>query len=436
MASEKLTYRYFKGQLRAQFSLGDEEKCDTRFASKPSFQMFPIRLEPKFQLYEAQEIEEVEFLEQGGCLKSADDCKCQLHARSQTQLVEWSGNEWVEVFPGTKTENGSLLLLDQAKAYCSMDRWIAEPGTFYSKDLKAGKLNAEAFVRVVKDREEIQKIVLRRPDLLPRGGFNFQPESARSGCFGGTSSGLFGRLFGGAGAGGGGCFGPARSLFGGLGLPGTGTPGGCFGAASQPGGCFSLGWLGRILSLLGLLGLLLYLLSSLQNCSRAEGNQVVYIHDTVVVEVVKERVDTLEVVRIDTAKFVKTNNVQTTDMVALPNVQFETDKDILVPGSLPDIQQLAEYLIKNKHINALIMGHTDNKGDSLHNFDLSQRRAQAVKDFLVKLGVEGNRVKAKGFGSTKPKASNETLEGRLMNRRVEVQLSNTVLKSEETVRIK
>jgi outer membrane protein OmpA-like peptidoglycan-associated protein len=67
---------------------------------------------------------------------------------------------------------------------------------------------------------------------------------------------------------------------------------------------------------------------------------------------------------------------------------------------------------------------------------LSQRRAQAVKDFLVKLGVEGNRVKAKGFGSTKPKASNETLEGRLMNRRVEVQLSNTVLKSEETVRIK
>ena len=197
-----------------------------------------------------------------------------------------------------------------------------------------------------------------------------------------------------------------------------------------------MGWLGRLLGLLGLLGLLLYLLSLLQTCGRQSSDQVVYIHDTVVVEVIKERVDTLEVVRIDTAKFLKTNKVQTTDMVPLPNVQFETDKDILVPGSLPDIQQLAEFLNKNKHVKARILGHTDNVGDSLHNEDLSKRRAFAVKKLLVQLGVESSRVDYEGFGPRKPKTSNATPEGRLMNRRVEVQLTNTVLETEETVELK
>ena len=197
-----------------------------------------------------------------------------------------------------------------------------------------------------------------------------------------------------------------------------------------------MGWLGRLLGLLGLLGLLLYLLSLLQTCGRQSSDQVVYIHDTVVVEVIKERVDTLEVVRIDTAKFLKTNKVQTTDMVPLPNVQFETDKDILVPGSLPDIQRLAEFLIKKEHIKATIMGHTDSVGDFKHNMDLSSRRARAVKDMLVRLGVNAGRIESKGFGPTKPKASNATLEGRLMNRRVEVQLTNTVLETEETVELK
>ena len=197
-----------------------------------------------------------------------------------------------------------------------------------------------------------------------------------------------------------------------------------------------MGWLGRIFGLLGLLASLLYLLSMLRNCERTSGEQVVYIHDTVVVEVVKERVDTLEVVRIDTAKFLQTNKVETTDMVSLPNVQFETDKDILVPGSLPDIQKLAEFLNKKEHIKAVIMGHTDNVGDSIRNVDLSKRRARAVKEMLVRLGVESSRIQTEGFGPSKPKASNSTQEGRLMNRRVEVKLTNTVLETEETVELK
>jgi outer membrane protein OmpA-like peptidoglycan-associated protein len=197
-----------------------------------------------------------------------------------------------------------------------------------------------------------------------------------------------------------------------------------------------MGWLGRILGLLGLLASLLYLLSMLRNCDNTSGDQVVYIHDTVVVEVIKERIDTLEVVRIDTAKFLQTNKVETTDMVSLPNVQFETDKDILVPGSLPDIQKLAEFLNKKEYIKAVIMGHTDNVGDSIRNVDLSKRRARAVKEMLVRLGVESSRIQTEGFGPSKPRASNSTQEGRLMNRRVEVKLTNTVRETEETVELK
>ena len=81
-----------------------------------------------------------------------------------------------------------------------------------------------------------------------------------------------------------------------------------------------MGWLGRLLGLLALLGLLLYLLSLLKSCDRTSGDRVVYVHDTVVVEVIKERVDTIEVVRIDTTKFLKTNKTKTTDVVELPNV--------------------------------------------------------------------------------------------------------------------
>jgi outer membrane protein OmpA-like peptidoglycan-associated protein len=212
--------------------------------------------------------------------------------------------------------------------------------------------------------------------------------------------------------------------------------GGCFNAAQQPGGCFSMGWLGRLLGLLALLGLLLYLLSLLKSCDRTSGDRVVYVHDTIVVEVVKDRVDTIEVVRIDTTKFLKTNKIKTTDLVELPNVQFETDKDILVPGSLPDIQRLAEFLIKNDHVKAKIFGHTDNVGERMHNIDLSKRRAQAVKDLLVKLGVAESRIETEGFGPDKPKNKNDTPEGRLMNRRVEVRLTNMVSQTEETVEVK
>ena len=67
--------------------------------------------------------------------------------------------------------------------------------------------------------------------------------------------------------------------------------------------------------------------------------------------------------------------------------------------------------------------HTDSTGSDQHNFDLSQRRALAVANYLSAQGVDSRRFAVTGFGESRPVASNNTAEGRAQNRRVEIQLS-------------
>lgn len=428
MAPEKVTYRYYRGQFRSQFQLGPYQE----FAAGRSKQ-FHVELEPKFQLFQTQATTPEEFAQQIQCTSSDSDCNCKLHTRVDYQVVRSAQRTFMELYPGMETREGRLALVDAFAVFYTYEglRDSAGVGGFYAKDGKSGKFTGEAFLRVVEDEQTVSE-ALQEKEKLENRLFNGIIPPMGKGCFGRSSNTGLNDL----GASPGGCFNRRLPFGGASGIGGPSTLGGCFNAGQQPGGCFSMGWLGRLLGLLGLLGLLLYLLSMLQTCGRAASDNVVYIHDTVVVEVVKERVDTLEVVRIDTAKFLTTNKVETTDMVPLPNVQFETDKDVLVPGSLPDIQKLAEFLIKKKHIKAKILGHTDNVGDPAHNVDLSKRRARAVKDMLVRLGVDASRIESEGYGPSRPKASNDTQEGRLMNRRVEVQLTNTVQKTEETIELK
>ena len=201
-----------------------------------------------------------------------------------------------------------------------------------------------------------------------------------------------------------------------------------FPLGSTSSGCGNLGC--GCLSFLLALAFLVWLIWCviLGNCNQSNRQSTTdtkIIHDTVVVEVFKEKVDTLTIVKIDTLTYIDKTTKTNFEMIPLPNVQFKTNEDVLLPSSAKELQQLAEYLMKNENMTAEIIGHTDNVGKPEANKTLSRLRAESIKRFLINFGIKGSRLNAVGMGDTQPKTSNNTEEGRLMNRRVEVKLSNT-----------
>jgi outer membrane protein OmpA-like peptidoglycan-associated protein len=198
------------------------------------------------------------------------------------------------------------------------------------------------------------------------------------------------------------------------------------------GGCRNLGC-----GMLGLIPLLFVLLGLLRQCQDGGSHQgsSTIIHDTVYVERVQERVDTLTLFKTDTIQMVDSSKQTVFKPVVLPNVQFYTNSANLIPTSLSDIQQLAQHLIDTRGLEAIVIGHTDNVGDAFSNKKLSQRRAETVRNVIISMGVEPERLTAIGKGDTEPKADNNTEEGRLMNRRVEVQLvQNSITETKTTVK--
>ena len=100
-------------------------------------------------------------------------------------------------------------------------------------------------------------------------------------------------------------------------------------------------------------------------------------------------------------------------------INFDIDKSTIRPESMGTLNMIDKVLKNNPDLKFEIDGHTDNTGDAAHNLTLSQQRADAVKNQLVKMGIEGSRLTAKGFGDTKPISDNDTPEGKANNRRVE-----------------
>jgi outer membrane protein OmpA-like peptidoglycan-associated protein len=105
--------------------------------------------------------------------------------------------------------------------------------------------------------------------------------------------------------------------------------------------------------------------------------------------------------------------------VTANNLFFELNKATLTPESEPELKRMAQVMRDNATLRIEIAGHTDNTGTDAINDALSQARADAVKNYLLTAGIPTNRIQSKGYGSKKPKVSNETEEGRAQNRRVE-----------------
>jgi outer membrane protein OmpA-like peptidoglycan-associated protein len=199
--------------------------------------------------------------------------------------------------------------------------------------------------------------------------------------------------------------------------------------SGMPGGCGRRGC--GFLAIIPLLFLLLGMLRQCQESGRPKDGTTI-IHDTVYVDRVEERVDTLTLFKTDTIQMVDSSKQTIFKPVVLPNVQFYTNSANLIPTSLSDIQQLAQHLIDTPELDAIVIGHTDNVGDAQSNLKLSQRRAETVRNVIISMGVESNRLTAIGKGDKEPKTDNSTEEGRLMNRRVEVQLVQTVIQENKT----
>lgn len=101
-------------------------------------------------------------------------------------------------------------------------------------------------------------------------------------------------------------------------------------------------------------------------------------------------------------------------------VYFATNKDAILAQSYEILDEVARVMEENPQIKLVrVEGHTDDRGRDEYNQELSQRRASSVRKYLIKKGVNGDRLEAVGYGETQPIAENETPEGRAKNRRVE-----------------
>ncbi|VUD58904.1 putative lipoprotein YiaD [Thalassocella blandensis] len=126
----------------------------------------------------------------------------------------------------------------------------------------------------------------------------------------------------------------------------------------------------------------------------------------------------------DKVKDIETRTTARGTVLSLNNIVFELNKAELAPGNERTLEKISAFLNDYPKKDVIIEGHTDSTGEAAYNKDLSKRRAESVKDALVGMGVNESRLSAKGMGEKYPVASNETREGRQLNRRVDIVVVN------------
>jgi outer membrane protein OmpA-like peptidoglycan-associated protein len=118
-----------------------------------------------------------------------------------------------------------------------------------------------------------------------------------------------------------------------------------------------------------------------------------------------------------------TERKENTLVISLPGeLLFDVNSTELKPGSQNKLREVSDVLQRYPHSDLEVSGHTDSQGTAERNQSLSERRAGTVKNFLVAEGLDPSRIRSRGDGETTPVASNDTSEGRQMNRRVELKV--------------
>ena len=110
------------------------------------------------------------------------------------------------------------------------------------------------------------------------------------------------------------------------------------------------------------------------------------------------------------------------ERIVLRGVNFDFDKADIRPDAAVILDEAASQLSAAPGRSVRVEGHTDSVGTDAYNQDLSERRAASVKDYLVGKGIDASRLTTAGFGESNPIASNDTADGRALNRRVELNL--------------
>ena len=114
--------------------------------------------------------------------------------------------------------------------------------------------------------------------------------------------------------------------------------------------------------------------------------------------------------------------VTETSIEITEKIYFETGKAVILPKSYDILNSVAQAMVDYSNIQVEVQGHTDSDGSAAYNLGLSDKRALAVKTYLMTQGVESNRLESKGYGEGAPIATNETAEGKEENRRVEFRI--------------
>jgi OOP family OmpA-OmpF porin len=120
----------------------------------------------------------------------------------------------------------------------------------------------------------------------------------------------------------------------------------------------------------------------------------------------------------------KNQNITGKKICAIRQINFEFAKSNLLEDDKVYLSEIIDIMTQNEHISVKINGHTDNIGSYQVNMNLSHDRAKAVYDYLIVNGIAAGRLSYEYFGATRPLVSNDTDEGRVMNRRVEFEIVN------------